>query len=165
MRNKNAQQEIVGFVLIVVLVMIGLMVFLIISARDSPEQVGSIEVGNMLSSIMKQTTECAIVSEPNYDKFEDLFKSCHQGKKCRNMGVDACDYLNESLRAVLEGMFATEATVGAYQIDFLVKDGDGQEGLLRIFEGNCTGSVSSAQRSIVSDSDSLIIQMKICSSF
>ena len=162
MKNKG-QQEIVGFVLIVVLVVVGLMVFLVISLRDSPEQEKSIEVGNMLDSIMKHTTECAVVYEPDYDNFEDLFKSCHQGDQCSNLGVSACDSLNESLRAVLDAMFATEATVAAYQIDFFVKDEEGGEGLLRIFEGNCTGSVSSAQRSIVSHSDSLIIRMKVCS--
>ena len=162
MKNKNAQQEIVGFVLIVVLVVIGLMVFLIISIRDSPEQEKSIEVGNMLDSIMKQTTGCAIVYEPDYDDFEDLFKSCYQGDKCSNLDVDACDYLNDSLSEVLGGMFATEATISAYQIDFFVKDGEAQDGLLRIFEGNCTGSVSSAQRSISASPDSLVVQMKVC---
>jgi ABC-type Na+ efflux pump permease subunit len=122
MKNRNGQQEMVGFVLIVVLVVVGLMVFLVISLRDSPEMEKSIEVGNMLDSI-----------------------------------------INESLRAVLDAMFATEATVGAYQIDFFVKDEEGDGGLLRIVEGNCSGSVSSAQRSVVSHSDSLIIRMKVCS--
>jgi len=163
MKNKKrGQQEIVGFVLIVVLVVIGLMVFLIISLRNSPEQEKSVEVSNMLDAIMKHTTECAIVYEPDYDDFEDLFKSCYEGDSCSNLEIGACEYLNESLRAVLEGMFASEATISAYEIDFFMKDDEGEEGLLRIFEGNCTGSVSSAQRSVVSQSDSLIIQMKIC---
>jgi len=162
MRDKRGQQEIVGFVLIVVLVVVGMMVFLIISTRTSDDEVKSVEVGNMLDAIMKHTTECAVVYEPDYDSFEDLFKSCHQGDQCSNLGLSACDYLNESLAAVLDGMFATEATVDAYQIDFFVKGDEGEEGLLRIFEGNCTGSVSSAQRSVVSHSDSLIIRMKVC---
>jgi len=155
----------VGFVLIVILVVVGLMVFLIISVRNSPEQEKSVEVGNMLDSLMKHTTECAIVYEPDYDDFEDLFKSCYQGDRCSNLGMSACDYLNESLGVVLDGMFATEATISGYQIDFSVKNGEVQEGLLRIFEGNCTGAVSSAQRNIVSYSDSLIVQLKVCSSF
>ena len=145
-------------------VVVGLMVFLIISLRDSSELEKSIEVGNMLNSMMKHTTECAIVYEPDYDDFEDLFKSCHQGNQCSNLGLSACDYLNESLRAVLDAMFATKVTVGAYQIDFFVKDDEGQAGLLQIIEGgNCNGSVSSAQRSVVSYSDSLVIRLKVCS--
>ena len=163
MKSKRGQQEIVGFVLIVVLVVVGLMVFLIISLRDSDEQEKSVEVGNMLDAIMKHTTECAVVYEPDYDSFEDLFKSCHEGDQCSNLGLSACDYLNESLAAVLDGMFATEAKVVAYQVDFLVKDDAGEDGILRILEGNCTGSVSSAQRSVVSHSDSLVIRLRICS--
>lgn len=161
MKNK-AQQEIVGFVLIVGLVMVGLMVFLVISLRDTPENEGSLEVEHMLNALMKHTTECAIVYEPNYDDFEDLFKSCYSGDQCSNLGKSACDYLNESLRVVVGDMMTSEATVSSYQLDFFVKDNEGQQGLLKILEGNCTGSINAAQRSIVSDSDSLIIRMKVC---
>jgi hypothetical protein len=163
MNRKRGQQEIVGFVLIVVLVIIGLMVFLIISSRSGGDDVKTVEVGNMLDALMKHTTDCAVVYEPDYDDFEDLFKSCHQGDQCSNLGMSACDYLNESLRAVLEGMFATEATIEAYQIDFSVKEEEESTGLLQIVHGgNCTGSVSAAQRSVVSHSDSLVIRMKTC---
>lgn len=160
MRNKFGQQEIVGFVLIVVLVVVGLMVFLIISANDSSEVGGSVEVGYMLDAIMGHTTGCAIVYEPAYDDFEDLFKSCYSGDDCKNLGRSACDYLNESLADVVGAMIASEATVSAYEVDFFVKDG---AGLLKISDGECLGGVVSAQRSIVSDSDSLIVRMKICS--
>lgn len=156
---KKGQQEMVGFILIVVLVVVGLMVFLIISLRNSPEDRGSLEVANILDAVMKHTTDCAIVYEPDYDDFEDLFKSCHQKDSCSNLGMSACDYLNESLRDVLRSMMESEASVNYYQLDFFVKDG---EGLLTFHEGNCTGSVKSAQRNIVSYSDSLIIRLKTC---
>ena len=159
--QKKAQQEIVGFVLIVVLVVIGLMVFLIISLRDSPEASESLAVENMLDAVMKHTTECAVVYEPDYDDFEALFKSCHQSDPCANLDKSACEYLNESLRSVVGAIMASEASVSAYEVEFFVKDEAG--GLLRIFEGNCTGSVSAAQRSVVSGSESLIIRMKTCS--
>ena len=67
--RKKGQQEIVGFVLIVVLVVVGMMVFLIISTRTSDDEVKSVEVGNMLDAIMKHTSECAVVYEPDYDNF------------------------------------------------------------------------------------------------
>lgn len=160
---KKGQQEIVGFVLIVVLVVVGLMVFLIISLRDAPENEGSLEVENMLDALMKHTTECAIVYEPAYDDFEALFKSCHEGDRCSNLGKDACDYLNESLADVVRAMAASEGgNIEYYQLDFLVKDDVGEDGILRIFAGNCTGSVSGAQRSVVSGSESLVIRMKTC---
>ena len=159
--RRKGQQEIVGFVLIVVLVVVGLMVFLVISLRDSPVDEDSVVVGNVLDAVMKHTTECAIVYEPDYDNFEDLFKSCYSGDNCKNLGMSACDYLNESLRDVLGDLMASDASVSFYELDFFVYEG---EGLLRISEGNCTGSISAAQRKIISGSDSLVIRMKVCSS-
>jgi hypothetical protein len=164
MKGSKAQQEMVGFVLIVVIVIVGLMVFLVISLKNSPENDKSVEVGNMLDAVMKQTTDCAIVYEPDYDNFEDLFKSCYKGDRCSNLGESACDYLNESIREVFDGIFATEATISAYRFELSVKDGESHSGLLEVYEGNCTGSISSAQRSVVAGSNSLIIRMSVCKS-
>ena len=155
----------VGFILIVVLVMIGLMVFLIISLRTSPEEADSLEVENMLSAIMSHTTECAIPVVPYYETFEDLFKSCYENDDCSVVDQPSCEYLNETLEAILEDLMATEATIVAYRVDYLVADDEGQEGLLRISEGECTGEVSGAQRKISAGSDDLIVQLKICKEF
>jgi len=160
--NKKGQQEMVGFILIVVLVMIGLMVFLVISLRTSPDEADSLEVENMLSAIMGHTTECAIPAEPYYETFEDLFRSCYETDDCAGEVGSACDYLNESLRAILEDLMATEATVSAYQLDYLVADDEGQGGFMRIFEGNCTGETLGAQRKISAGAEDLIIRLKIC---
>ena len=158
--NKLGQQEIVGFVLIVVLVVVGLMVFLIISLRDSSVDEDSVSVANVLDVVFKYTTDCAIVYEPDYDNFEDLFKSCYSGDDCKNLGVSACDYLNESLGDVLGDLMASDADVDSYELDFLGVDG---EGVLRISEGDCVGSVSAAQRKIfIRPSESLIVRMKVC---
>ena len=159
MNNKKAQQEIVGFVLIVVLVIVGLMVFLIISLRPSGDITNSGEVDSILSSIMRHTTDCAISYEPDYDNFQDLFKSCYKNKECSNLNIPACDYLNDTLRSVLGDMMKSEASISAYELTFSEKQG---AGLLRISDGNCTGKTSGAQRVIVSGSESLIVNMKIC---
>jgi hypothetical protein len=155
--NKKAQQEIVGFVLIVVLVVIGLMVFLTISLRDSKETEDDFRVINLLDALMKHTTECAIVYEPDYDNFEELFKSCHKGDNCNNLGIPACEYLNDSLKEVLDAMIASEATINAYDIEIFVKD---EPGLIKISQGNQTGSLSGAQKITMSGSDPLTIRMR-----
>lgn len=160
--NRRGQQEMVGFILIVVLVMIGLMVFLVISLRTSPDEADSLEVENMLSAIMSHTTDCAIPAVPYYDTLEDLFKSCYENDECSRMDRSACGYLNETLGAILEDLMATEATVGAYQFDFFVAGEEGQEGLLKIFEGECAGRVSGAQRKISAGAVDLIMRLKLC---
>ena len=161
--KKQAQQEIVGFVLIVVLVIVGLMIFLIVSLRDGGEIPESIEAENLLNSIMSATTNCAIPGEPYYYDFEELFKGCYENERCSNLDRMACDYLNESLREVVDSLLLSEARISAYQIDFLSKDELEENGILRIFRGNCTGTAVSAQRNLVSGGDSLIVRIKICS--
>ncbi len=158
--NKKGQQEIVGFVLIVVLVMVALMVFLIISVRDSGEEQTSVGVSNMLDVLMKTTSECAIVYEPDYDSFEDLFKSCFKGDSCNNLNKSACDYLNESFGDIVSSMVLSDASIGAWEAEFYSRDG---EGILQWSGGNCTGATTGAQRSIISSGTSLIVRMRICS--
>jgi ABC-type branched-subunit amino acid transport system substrate-binding protein len=162
--DKKAQQEIVGFVLIVVLVVIGLMVYLVFSLK-SDENDNSVEVENILNALMKHTTDCAIVYEPDYDDFEELFKSAHKGKTCSNIDESALDYLNETLREVLDDIFMTEATVTGYEIQFYEsgEDGEGDVGILQFSEGECTtGTISSAQKNLVSSSKDIVIRLKIC---
>lgn len=160
--KKKGQQEMVGFVLIVVLVMVGLMIFLVISLRQDKVTENDVEVKNLLSAMMKYTTECAVVAEPQYDTLEGLFKSCYSTKRCKNLNKGSCDYLNETLKDVVEAMLASEATINAYQIDFLSKDDEGEQGIMRILEGNCTGEVASAQRDVVSSGNHLVIRLKLC---
>ncbi len=158
--DKKAQQEIVGFVLIVVLVMVALMVFLIISVRDSGKEKTSVGVSNMLDVLMKTTSDCAIVYEPNYDNFEELFKSCFKGDSCSNLNISACDYLNKSLEDIVSSMVLSDASIGDWQTEFYTRDG---KGILQWGMGNCTGETSGAQRSIISGGTSLIVRMRICS--
>ncbi|MBT7484311.1 hypothetical protein HN680_06060 [Candidatus Peregrinibacteria bacterium] len=162
-RDKCGQQEIVGFVLIVVLVMVGMMVFLVISLGNNGEPLDSVEVSTNLDVLMRTTTECAITYEPDYDDFEDLFKSCYKEKSCSNLDRDACDYLNESLWDVMNGMMVSEAGIKDWSVDFLERDEDGEVGILRVEDWmNCTGKVNSAQRAIISGGDRLIVRMKVC---
>ncbi|MCK4997022.1 hypothetical protein KAS08_01845 [Candidatus Pacearchaeota archaeon] len=161
--NKKAQQEIVGFVLIVVVVMVGLMIYLTMSLRSSPENEGSLEVANALDALMKQTTECAVVYVPNYDTFEDLFKSAYKGESCTNLNKPAREYLEEASREVLTDMMASESSVMAYELQFAEKNSEGAiQGLLMFTEGNCTGNVNSAMRTLSSGSERLLITLKTC---
>lgn len=157
--DKKGQQEIVGFVLIVVLVMVGLMVFLIISVRDTGEGEAAVGVSNTLDVLMRMTTDCAISYVPDYDEFEDLFKSCYVGDSCSNLNMSACAYLNESFGDVVSALMESEGDVGAWDVWFSVKDG---AGILKWGNGNCTGRVDGAQKSIVSGSDSLVVRMSVC---
>tara|TARA_B100001971_G_C18208248_1_gene548986 strand:+ start:797 stop:1291 length:495 start_codon:yes stop_codon:yes gene_type:complete len=161
MRNLKGQQEMVGFVLIVVLVVIAIMSFLIFSFINVPEKSDSLRVEVLIGSIMKMTTKCAIVYEPDYDDYGELFKSCYQNKRCSNLEVDACEYLNSSLKDLMEDLTKGENIISYYELDF-ASIGD-TERILKIDGGNCTsGNILGSQRSLISQNYDLIVKLKLC---
>jgi hypothetical protein len=162
MRGKRGQQEIVGFVLIVVIVVVALMVFLVISVRTGDDFENSVGVENMIDAIFAATSGCAISFEPKFDSYEDLMKSCADGERCDNLGILACESLNESLRDVMSDLVRSEASISGYQVSFFSSNGLGNEGVLEFSEGNCSGGVYGAQRTIVSGGDNLVFRISVC---
>lgn len=160
--DKNGQQEIVGFVLIVVVVIIGLMVFLLVFLGNKNTEIESFAVQNMISAIFKTTSKCAVSFEPQFDDYEALFKSCKAGERCNNLNVNTCDYLNTSLGGVIKSLISTEASINAYKFDFLEKDSNGESGILTISEGRCNSTRQGAQRAISYRGETLIVRVSVC---
>jgi hypothetical protein len=159
--KKKGQQEIVGFVLIVVVVMVAVMVFFAISIRDSGEEISDdLEISNLIDSVLHVTSECAIVYEPDYDDYEELLKSCYRGKRCKNLDIDSCEYLNESLNEILLKVIGSESNLAGYSVSFFAKGG---EDLMGWNYGHCSTYSSGAQKSIVSTSDTLVLRFRVCS--
>lgn len=104
MKNKKAQHEIVGFVLIVLVVTIIGVIFLTLTiGRGEPEKHTSVEISNLLQSAMYFTTDCAINFIPQYREGQDLIKECYKdpNQKCVN-GKTVCDVLKPTLEEVID---------------------------------------------------------------
>ena len=140
---KKAQQEMVGFVLIVVLVVVGIMVFLVVSLRNPGEEQNSVETSAVLESLMKSTSDCAIVFEPQYSNFEELFMNCYDDKRCENLNEMACDYLNKTLASMIPDIMKSE-NLNGYEFSFI----SAGENKININEGNCAGGKISAQKKL-----------------
>lgn len=163
--RKNGQQEMVGFVLIVVLVVVAMMVFLILSLKTSSEPEDSLEVQNLITSLMRHTTDCAISYEPEYDDFEDLFKSCYKDQQCSNLKKDACDYLEESLKDFMFNIMEGES-IDYYEVIFFQKDDGEDNSIINIDEGNCSnGKISAAQKTLDYRGESLVVRIRTCSNY
>jgi hypothetical protein len=98
---KHSQEEIVGFVLIVVLVTIIAMVFLAINLSKNPQTLSVNEITSFVQSAMMFTTDCYQSAENRYD-IKDLIKACSGGETCLD-GTSTCDILNETLKGILQG--------------------------------------------------------------
>ena len=162
-KNKFGQSEMVGFVLIVVVVVVAAMVFLIISLRqDSGDIPESIEVSNLISSVLKYTSDCE-KSRGNYRNVEDLITGCADGDLCYVSDTYACDVLNETLVEIMDGAMETEATLNAYQVDVFEKE-SGEEVILRIFSGTCEGDALRHQKNIYTFGGDIVFKITLCKS-
>lgn len=113
--RKRGQQELVGFVLIVILVVVALMIFLVISLKKPIISVESKSTESMLSVVMAFTTDC-VVSAPYRETMRELVEGCYKREKCANMDKMACDYLNESLTSIMNDLQQTDLTISSFRI-------------------------------------------------
>ncbi|MBI2047378.1 hypothetical protein HYT26_04435 [Candidatus Pacearchaeota archaeon] len=98
---KNSQEEMVGFILIVVLVSVIALVFLGISIIRQPKQeYKSNEVSNFLGSFLQYTTTCESRYLPL--SMADVIKECaeNEANKCNN-GELACSVMNQTTEEIL----------------------------------------------------------------
>jgi hypothetical protein len=79
MKSKKAQEEMVGFVLIMLIVAVIFLVFLAIFVRRglTDTDVESVEVSHFLDSILEYTTECSLDGDGyTFLNVGDLFREC-----------------------------------------------------------------------------------------
>jgi hypothetical protein len=170
--SKNGQQEIAGFVIIVVLVIIALMVFVVISLRQAPKVSLSATAENALSSVLGYTTTC-VVSQPYVASVRDLVRACFENRKCGNSNEMVCDYLNETLDEILPTILLNpqvSGTISAYEFRLDWDSGDEMEPVqnrIKLTRGLCnqSSSIVTAAEDMVSlgDSGTMDINLKICS--
>jgi hypothetical protein len=99
---KKGQEEMVGFVLIVVLVAVIALIFLGIQLRSSLwENVSeSKEIESFLFSLEHYTTECEIPSNIFLD-LGDVIVKCYKREICENNGKSACEVLENELEQII----------------------------------------------------------------
>lgn len=160
--NKKAQQEMVGFILIVVLVIIIGMVFLIISLNKQQEVRSNIEIDSMIDVIFATKTSCAIGYIPNYDSVKDLIRSAYLNKKCVD-GVSAYSALNSSLDSIMQSISDTETGFESYRLEIIERD-EKEEELFLVLENNksCVSGISGGQRVISGGGVDLVVRVRVC---
>jgi hypothetical protein len=148
---KRGQEEIVGFVLIVVLVSVALLVFLGISLRQdsSLNTSDSADVYHFLESSMEFSTDCAVIFTSDFSTLGELFRNCYEGKKCLDSEKMACDVLEENMEDVLESawLIGEDRPDKGYKFESFYKSseedpaGPGEEDdvIIEFEKGDCTG--------------------------
>ena len=174
--DKKAQQEIVGFIIIVLMVVIAGVIFLSISLRPHKTVIqDDVDMSNFLISTSRFTSECYIPSTPRYQNLDELTKICRnsQTQMCDNKQT-ACDVLNKSYSEIL-GKIWKASSVGSvtyyqlqiyYQANISDPNTRQQPPLVNIISGNLSGCIThkAAQRpqSISGGVGVLITQLDLC---
>lgn len=92
--KTKGQQEIVGFIIIVLMVLIVAVIFLGIWLRPKVTITNDdIEINNLLVSSLDYTSDCYRNEENKFLTNEALISRCFELKECAN-GKKACDILN-----------------------------------------------------------------------
>ena len=165
-RQHRAQQEMVGFMIIVVIVMVAGLVFFLISVKQESVETDSGDLYNFIYSSLAYTTDCAPLVIPQYSSLSDLISECYEGRRCTNLNKPACEYLNQTLVRILDDFKRTRNDIRGYQLELLYNSTTELRNIISpIQQGNCSsGKIFKAEEKIRSQDTDLIVRFKICKS-
>jgi hypothetical protein len=167
LRNRKAQEEMVGFVLIVVIVVIiGLVVLGIMIRNPQNESVkDSTDVAQFIGSVLEYTSPCAKGHEPAYLNVRDLIVECYRGTSCSN-GNQTCLELNRTLANLINNSLniKEESFYTGYTLNLSIYSNSSSQNFLYLKEGQC-GEVfrGSEPASIPLEEGKISVSLKMCS--
>ena len=139
--SKKAQEEMVGFAIIIILVMVILLIFLALSMTKSRKQsVESYEARDFIQASLQVSTSCQDYFENNISVKKLIFK-CINKQKCEN-NLDSCYILNKTMKEILENSFSVskESPIKAYELNITSQEKE----ILSLKKGNITKEYKSS---------------------
>jgi hypothetical protein len=166
MANKKAQNEIVGFVMIVVIVIIiGVIFFSLSIGRGGTSRQTSAELAHFLSATMQYTTNCSTSYLPVYENIGGLTKACFDEEVCID-GKNPCKELNQTLDKIIrESLGVSEqASKKAYHLNIYYNDSAGIEPIINMSQGNFEKCASQpgALESLDKKPGAINLELEIC---
>jgi hypothetical protein len=163
--KRNGQEEMVGFVVIVVIMAVVVLVFLGIGLRNSSGGVKSesVDVSHFLESSMEYTTNCSLRFEGDYADLGEMFRACNDGKKCLDE-LESCEVLEEEFQEILEASWKVgeDRPIKSYSFRSLYQNKDSPDKEILVLGGNCSGSSRGASN-LISDSPGKIVNsLELC---
>ena len=147
--KKKAQEEMVGFALIMIIVAVILLVLLSISLRKpQQEEVESYEVDSFIQAFLQYTSDCR--DDFEYLDIQELIIDCNDGRMCVD-GRDTCEVLGSTMEGIVEESWSVGADrpVLGYELRILSESGE----ILSISEGNQTQNYKGSAQSLVKRGD------------
>lgn len=171
-QNNKSQQEIVGFMIIVLMVVIAGVIFLGIYLRqDSPIEKKDAEINNFLSSSRRYTSECYMNNEPNYRSMEDLMVDCYNRDNriiCPNSKT-SCFVLNETYDWMMRKLWPSgkDRPIKYVKMSFFYEQNataEREKAFWSIVQGNKSGCLipRAGSNSISMDNGNIVAELELC---
>lgn len=165
-KPSRSQEEMVGFVLIILLVVVVGLVFLGYSLRHKMPSTENVEVRSMIDSILEYTTNCTPYGVVP-DTVRDLIKACYVKEQCPNIDKYSCDYMQELLKDILDKSIIIEnRPLKAYEFKANFLGPIKNETFFSFAKGNCSGNinVTMASQQIAAEQGDILVSLKFCKS-
>ena len=169
-KKKKAQNEIVGFAVIIVIVTIIGLIFLSLSiGKGGKVEKTSAEISDFLQASFYYTTNCTTSYIPAYESIQDLIKACYRNEKCINTDKMTCNVLKEDFSKIIKDSFQVSdiAKNKAYKLNIYYKDSEldiPPEYIMNFTQGNfknCSTEAGASQ-AIFMDNGNINVELDMC---
>ena len=141
---SKAQEEMMGFVLIVVIIAIFILIFVaFMISRPEKQAVESFEAESFVQSLLQYTTDCRDNLE--FLSIESLINKCQKKEKCLDER-DTCNVLEKNIKEIISKSWDIQnSPIKGYSLAIL----SNKQELLKVQEGNSTSNSIGAVQSFV----------------
>lgn len=161
---RKGQEEIVGFVMIVVIVSIIFLILIGIFLRNSRSdyELNSADVEDFLFSAMQYTSSCQIRNSEHTD-IGKVIVGCYENKICLS-GEDSCKAVNRELKEMFEKSWnvAEEGYVKGFRFNANYESGELKREIMKIEQGNCNGTISGGESLMPEYPGNVRTTLKLC---
>lgn len=161
-KPSRSQEEMVGFILIILLVVVIGVVFMGYSLRHKQEPLQNVEVSSLINTMLEYTTNCTFYGI-EYMDLRDLFKSCYNQERCSNTEQDSCTYLEQLTKDMLDKSVDTEnKPISAYEFRANFIGEAKNSTILSLTKGVCNKNITLASQQIAAEQGNILISLKFC---
>lgn len=156
--SKRSQEEMVGFVLIIVLVAVIVLIFLAFSIRRTSEDtLDDVEISNFVYSSLEYTTDCYISAGRVYN-FKDVIGGCSSGKICLDSRT-TCEVLEETASDLIKNSWkiGNDEVYKAYEFNVIRQNSS----LFYLSEGEITTNKKGASVPIQVSGEKLYVELEL----
>ena len=159
MINKRAQEEMVGFAMIIIIVAVILLILLGISLNKPKTTTGveSYEVESFILATLQHTSTCSTDFEFSNNDVRNLIVECDAEQVCED-GRTACVVLETTLEDILDAAWKVggDRPVKGYELNITSKDAS----VLSLNEGNVTSNYKGGVQNLVKRGSSYAVDFK-----